>query len=144
MDLFTGVKKIIESSDREQIETLYQELKASGEGYSQFKSSLSLVGNKLKRLEYSDNIYQHALVKITKAFSKVILLDKNIHKDIHKIAIIAIAYLCDPFDIIPDSNPEIGYIDDVYMFSLALKDIKRISPETYASIQDTYTQLGDQ
>ena len=138
MNIFEESKKQLSGEDKREIKAIFDSLR-SNKSANQLKASIGLIKGKLERLERSDDRYQSALVAITKAVtSEIFYTKKSVSFKAKHAAMIAIAYLCDPNDIIPDADPSRGYIDDVYMFHLALTELKKSSPEIYKSIMQTY------
>jgi len=128
--MFNEVKKMLSSQEMVKVETLYLELKSS-KGLERLNSSIKLMTDKLEMLDLSDNRYQREVLHITKALLDVTIKSKACDQKSKRLALIGLAYLCDPFDVVPDHNTERGYADDIYMYSLVLKDIKINSEMTH-------------
>jgi len=47
----------------------------------------------------------------------------------------ALFYLCDPFDVIPDATPAIGYLDDALVINHCLSKLRATSPQVYEQLQ---------
>ncbi len=52
-----------------------------------------------------------------------------------RIAVAALFYLCDPFDIVPDHTPGTGYIDDALVLNQALTEMRAESQRVAAEIR---------
>lgn len=48
-----------------------------------------------------------------------------------QVLVAALFYLCNPYDVIPDFTPGIGYIDDAIILDECLKRMKKIQPALY-------------
>jgi len=139
MNIFEDIKKVLTSEDVANIEATFKRLKESkSDSNSKIQRNLTIVGAKLANLESSDNKYQVALAAMTKAFTEEIIKHDKSSKHMRRLSFIAIAYLCDPFDVIPDNDPDLGYADDIYMFFLVLKEIKKLDVATYKRIAESY------
>ena len=141
MKIFDDVKRKLKKEDKIAIKSAFEELKTNGKD-EKLKSTLSIVTSKIERLENSDDLYKNTLAWLTKAFTAAVLRGDNTSERLRSLAIIAIAYLCDPYDVIPDSDPEDGYLDDLYIFYLVLTEIKSECPKTHANICNTYYEIS--
>mgnify|MGYP006136127307 CR=1 FL=1 len=142
MDIFKETKKTLTVSEKKQICDLYISLKKES-SMKRLQQPISMVAEKMELLSLSDNRHQRALLNITKALTEVIIKDKKNGEPLERLALIGIAYLCDPFDIIPDHNVGHGYDDDLFMFSLVLADIEKVSERTYYNIKEAYQALSE-
>lgn len=142
MKIFDDIKRKLTSDDKETIKSVFLQLKNSHEKYDELRTTLSIVTSKIERLENSDDHYKNSLAWLTKAVTLVVLKDERSSDRLRRLAIIAIAYLCDPFDVIPDSDPQDGYLDDLYVFYLALSEIKSECGQTYINICNNYNELS--
>jgi len=144
MNIFKDIKKVLTSEDMANIEDCFERLKnEKSDSNSIIKRNLSIAAAKLGNLEASDNKYQIALAAMTKAFTEEIIKHEQSSKHMRRLSFIAIAYLCDPFDVIPDNDPNLGFADDMYMFFLVLKEIKKLDAATYERIAKSYNRLFD-
>ena len=142
MKIFEASKKNLTVSEKKDITSIYEELKKISSD-DKIKAAISLVKAKTMRLERSDDIHQIALVTITKVLINEVVERSESGFYMRRLALISIAYLCDPYDVIPDSDPEHGYLDDIYVFHLALSEIKRTCADTYARIEIAYARLSE-
>ena len=57
----------------------------------------------------------------------------------------AFVYFCDPEDLIPDHIPGIGYLDDVIMIELLLRDMRHVSAAyaDFCAARKKYESAGD-
>jgi len=142
MKIFESSKKHLTISERKEITSIFEDLKKISSD-NKVKEAISLVKAKIILLERSDNIYQIALSNITKVLISEIVEDSQSSFYMRRLALISIAYLCDPYDVIPDSHPENGYIDDIYVFHLALTEIRLLNSETYQRVEAEYVRLHE-
>ena len=142
MKIFEASKKTLTTSEKKEITSIYEELKKISSD-DKIKEAVSLVKAKVTRLERSDDIHQIALVTITKVLINEVLEKSESGFYMRRLALISIAYLCDPYDVIPDSDPEYGYLDDIYVFYLALSEIRRMNPDIYERIEIAYARLNE-
>lgn len=60
------------------------------------------------------------------------LLHPNVlSEELQHSILAALFYLCNPYDIIPDYTPGIGYVDDACVFNFCLQLIKKSRPRLY-------------
>jgi|GEM_PF-2119803 len=137
MIIFTEVRKQLSVDDRREVKEIFDKL-MSDRSIDLLKPSLSLVKKKLERLERSDDKYQRSLLAITKASTSEIIVKEGVDSSSKYLMLVAVSYLCDPYDVIPDIDPEHGYKDDMYMFSLALAELKKSKPHLHETLQYAY------
>jgi len=142
MDIFKETKNTLSLSEKKKITDLYIQLKKNS-SKDRLEEAISMVTRKLELLDLSDNRHQRALLNITKALTQVIINDKKSERHLKRLALIGVAYLCDPFDIIPDHDVARGYDDDLFMFCLVLADIEKLSDGTYRNISDVYQAISE-
>ena len=140
MKIFQSSKKNLTISERKEITSIFEDLKTASSD-NKVKDAISLVKAKIKRLERSDNTYQIALSNITKVLISEVIEDSQSSFYMRRLALISIAYLCDPYDVIPDSHPENGYIDDIYVFHLALTEMEGLNGDCYQRIAAEFGRL---
>jgi uncharacterized membrane protein YkvA (DUF1232 family) len=51
------------------------------------------------------------------------------------IAVAALFYLCEPFDVIPDYAPGMGYVDDALVLNQAVTELRAASPRAAALLR---------
>lgn len=141
MQIFDDVKRKLRKEDKITIKSAFEELKSNVKN-EELKSTLSIVTSKIERLESSDDVYKNSLAWLTKAVTAAVLKGDNSNENLRRLAIVAIAYLCDPYDVIPDSDPQDGYLDDLYVFYLALAEIKSECSKTHANICSIYSEIS--
>lgn len=94
-----------------------QDLKGLKSG---LKAKLNEVGTDLKTL--ASHLWEYASARKTKQT----ILSRS-------IAIGAILYFINPFDLIPDSIPVFGYLDDFAVMTLALAQIRKLAAKSEAA-----------
>lgn len=137
MTIFEEVRKNLSVDERREVKAIFDKLMSS-QSIDQLKPSLSLVKRKLERMERSDDKYQRSLVAITKTITSEVIIKKGVDFKSRYLALVAVSYLCDPYDVIPDIDPEHGYKDDVYMFSLVLAELKKLKPKLHETLAQAY------
>jgi len=107
------ILKIEESFDRIYDEVGFDELHFVNNEFPKLYEALCENGN-----------WTQDIVDIVK-----IMLDTSEWKgnftEINKIVLSCAFYLCKPDDVIPDTTPGIGLVDDAYVVNLSLKKIKK-------------------
>ena len=101
-----------------------KKLEQDGEKVSDLKSLEKDLKNKLKDRKIGQTIRSHAKTMIDAVFSK------NTPMRYKAVCIGALLYLINPFDLIPDSIPVIGYLDDFAVLSLAVAYLATATPPT--------------
>lgn len=72
--------------------------------------------------DYSEEV----LNGLNKGQELVKLVERSEEEKVKKIALAALDYLIDPWDIIPDFVANKGFLDDIYVFDLALERLDQV------------------
>ena len=51
-----------------------------------------------------------------------------------RLILAALHYLCDPYDLIPDFDPDKGSLDDAYVLNLCLKELEKKHPTEFEQV----------
>jgi len=72
------------------------------------------------------------------------IADEEVAQDARSIALGTIIYIVSPLDIIPDTIPDIGFVDDVIVVRCALEVIAERSGEKIGLYQSKYPHVFSQ
>ena len=90
----------------------------------------------LLRLEQRPSKWNHELAKhsrlLWKVYNERTRPKPKLNEAAKRAILAALFYLCNPFDIVPDYTPGIGYCDDAMVINLCMKTVKKLCPDVYA------------
>ena len=88
----------------------------------------------IKRLNKEPGSWLAQMASVTTVLTDV-AKTKQLNQRANREVVAALFYLCNPFDVIPDHDPEKGYWDDAFMLNLCLKRMKKSDPESYQAVE---------
>jgi uncharacterized membrane protein YkvA (DUF1232 family) len=114
---------------------------------AQFAQAIEVVGEPEEK--YVDDRLPKILIRLKKQFGwygdmaqvaeflhrYVIDYDGSDPLRCRRIGIAALFYLCDPFDVVPDFSPAVGYVDDALVLNQAITELRAESPKVAATIR---------
>lgn len=138
---FIKIKSKIEPFLKDRIETEYLKLFDGASEY-EFEYISKKVRKKIDLLlKFETDMYSD-LATLAAVFFKVIQKRINENKNFpetssDKSLLAALYYFCNPIDVIPDCTPMIGFMDDAFVFNLAIEIIRKEDKELYLFLKNS-------
>lgn len=94
-------------------------------GDDEFDYICRKIDNKLKITREAATAWICELSSFYSALFEAYNIDQKISSEAFNLIGAALFYFINPFDIIPDYTPGIGYLDDLFVLTLCLKSLNR-------------------
>tara|TARA_B100001964_G_C13775715_1_gene397981 strand:+ start:133 stop:567 length:435 start_codon:yes stop_codon:yes gene_type:complete len=127
----------IESSTKKDIIDEYERIIGTLDEFSE-KVVLEKFPNFFSRMSKKEKKYLSLLAKVSKLFFDSCFgktsKEVPISSESRSYIVAALIYLCNPYDIIPDYAPGVGFHDDIMVMNKCIDKIKKKSPELYKQV----------